>query len=63
MARSIAPGGAWRERDGEDLAAFAGKHQRPVPALHAQGLNVGAGSFGDAQPVEGQQGNQRRSSA
>jgi hypothetical protein len=30
-----------------------------VPALDAQGLNAGARGFGDAQPVEGQQGNQR----
>jgi hypothetical protein len=36
------PGGAWRERHGDDLAALAGDHQGPVPALDAQCLNVGA---------------------
>jgi hypothetical protein len=29
-----------------------------VAALDAQGLDVGAGGFGDAQPVEGEQGDQ-----
>src|SRR5260221_2388203 len=53
------PRGARRERDGDHLAAFAGDHQGPVPALDAQGLDVGAGGFGDAQPVEGQQRDQR----
>ena len=49
------PGGARGERDGDDLAALAGDHQGPVPALHAQGLNVCTSSLGDPQPVEGQQ--------
>ena len=53
------PGGARRERDGDDLAALAGDHQGAVPAFEAQGLDVGAGRLGDAQPVEGQQGDQR----
>jgi hypothetical protein len=30
-----------------------------VPALDAERLDVGVRSFGDAQPVEGQQGDQR----
>ena len=30
------PRGAWRERDSDDLAALAGDHQGPVPALDAQ---------------------------
>jgi len=30
-----------------------------VPPLDAGGVNVGAGGFADAQPVEGQQGDQR----
>ena len=58
MARSIARG-ARCERDGDNLAALAGDHQSPVPALDAQGLDVGTGSFGHAQPVERQQGDQR----
>ena len=33
--------------------------KRPVAALDAQGLDVGAGGFGDPQPVEGQQRDQR----
>jgi hypothetical protein len=50
---------ARRERDGDDLAALAGDHQGPVPALDAEGLDVRASGFGNAQPVEGQQGDQR----
>jgi hypothetical protein len=38
---------ARRERDGDDLAALAGDHQSPVPALHAQGLDVGTGGLRD----------------
>ena len=53
------PGGARRQRDGDHLAALAGDGQRPVPALQAQVLDVRAGSLGDPQPVQGQQGNQR----
>jgi len=30
-----------------------------VPALDAQGLDAGAGGFGHAQPVEGQQPDKR----
>jgi hypothetical protein len=30
-----------------------------VPALHPQPLDIGAGGLGDAQSVEGQQGDQR----
>ena len=46
------PGGPRREWDGNDLAALAGDHQCPVPALDAQALDVGAGGFADTQPVE-----------
>jgi len=59
MARSIAPGGARHQRGGDDLAALTGDHQGPVPAFDAQSLDVGAGGLGDAQPVEGQQRDQR----
>jgi hypothetical protein len=59
VARSIAR--AVRGASGivTTLAALAGDDQGPVAALDAQGLDVGAGGFGNAQPVEGQQGNQR----
>ena len=53
------PGGAGRERDGHDLAALAGDGQRPVPAFQARQLDVGAGCFGDPQPVQREQGDQR----
>jgi len=53
------PRGGGRERDGDDLAALAGDHQGTVPPLHAQGFNAGAGGFGDPQPVERQQRDQR----
>ena len=53
------PGGAWRERDGDDLPALAGDHQGAVPTLNPERLDIGVRSFGDPQPVEGQQGDQR----
>jgi len=49
------PRRAWRQRDGDDLAAFAGDDQRPVAALDTQRLDVGTGGLGDPQPIEGQQ--------
>ena len=39
------PGGAGRQRDGDDLAALAGDRQGPVPALEAQVLDVSAGGL------------------
>src|SRR6266568_4765809 len=39
------PGCPRRQRDGDDLAALAGNGQRPVTALQAQVLDVGAGSL------------------
>jgi hypothetical protein len=53
------PGGPRRQRDGDDLAALAGDRQRPVPAFQAQVLDVGAGWFGDPQPVQREQGDER----
>jgi hypothetical protein len=38
---------------------LASDGQRPVAPLDAQGLDVGAGGLGDAQPVEGKQGDER----
>src|SRR5215470_11455298 len=52
-------GGSGGERDDGLLAALAGDRQRPVAALGAERLDVGAGGFGYAQPVEGEQRDQR----
>src|SRR5213079_700922 len=53
------PGGARRQRDGDDLAALAGDRQGPVTALQAQVLDVGAGGLRYPQPVQGEQRDQR----
>ena len=53
------PRSARRQWDGDHLAALAGDRQGPVPALDAQGFNVGADSFGHPEPVERQQRDQR----
>jgi hypothetical protein len=53
------PRSARRQRDGDDLAALAGHGQRPVAALEAQVLDVGAGSFRYPQPVQREQRDQR----
>jgi hypothetical protein len=58
MARSIARGGAGRERDGDDFAALARDHQHAVAAFGAQGLDVRAGRLGYPQPVECEQGDE-----
>jgi hypothetical protein len=53
------PGGARRERDGDDLAALAGDRQGPVSAVQPQVLDVGPGGLRYSQPVERKQGYQR----
>jgi hypothetical protein len=53
------PGGPRRQRDGDHLAALAGDRQRPVPALQAEVVDVGAGGLGNPQPVQREQGDQR----
>lgn len=53
------PGGARCQRDGDHLAALVGDHQGAVAALDTQGLNAGAGGFGDPQPVQREQRDQR----
>src|ERR1035437_6403933 len=53
------PGGAGRERDGDDLAALAGDRQGPVPALQAEVLDVSASGLRDPQPVQREQRDQR----
>ena len=50
------PRGQW---DRHDFAALAGDDQCPVAALDAHGFDAGAGGFGDPQPVQGQQRDQR----
>ena len=52
-------GGAGRERDGDHLAGLASDDQGPVPALQAQVLDVRAGRFGDAQPIQDEKRDQR----
>jgi hypothetical protein len=54
--RASGPGG---EGDGDDLAALAGDHQGPVPPFQAQLPDIGTGGFGDPQPVQGEQGDER----
>jgi hypothetical protein len=39
------PGRTRRQRDGHHLAALTGDGQRPVPALQAQALDIGAGGL------------------
>jgi hypothetical protein len=48
-------GCAWRERDGDDLAALAGDDQGAVAAFQAQVLDVRAGRLGYPQPVQREQ--------
>jgi hypothetical protein len=53
------PGGARRERDGDDRAALAGNRESPVAAFQIEVLDVGAGGLGDPQPVQREQRDQR----
>jgi hypothetical protein len=48
-----------RERDGDGLPAVAGNRDSPVAAFQIEVLDVGAGSFGDPQPVQREQPDQR----
>jgi hypothetical protein len=52
-------GGARGQGDDSFLAALAGDGQGAVAAFGAEGFDVRAGGFGDPQPVEGEQGDQR----
>jgi hypothetical protein len=58
MARSIARAvhGAW---DGDQLAALTQHGQGAVPAFETEIVEVGAECFGDPQPVDRQQADQR----
>ena len=40
-------GGAWCERDRDDLAAFAQDGEGAVPAFEAESVDIGAERFGD----------------
>ena len=53
------PGGSRGERDGDDLAALAQHRERAVAPFEAERLDVGAERFGDPQPVDRQQGDER----
>jgi hypothetical protein len=53
------PRGPRRQRDGHHLAALTGNRKRPVPAFQAQVLDVSTAGFGDPQPVQREQGDQR----
>jgi hypothetical protein len=53
------PRGPGRERDGDYLAALASDNKSAVSPLDAQILDAGASGFGDPQPVERQQRDQR----
>ena len=59
MARSIARDVRGASGMVTTLPHFEGDRQRPVPAFQAQQLDVGAGCFGDPQPVQREQGDQR----
>jgi hypothetical protein len=48
-----------RERDSDHLAALAGDDQCAVAAIETEVLDVGAGGFGDPQPVQCEQGDDR----
>jgi hypothetical protein len=52
-------GGARSERDGDGLATFAHDGEGPMSSLDAEGVDVDPDRFGDPQPVERQQGDQR----
>jgi hypothetical protein len=53
------PGGARRQRDGDDLAGLAHDGEGPMATLEAERLDVGAQRLGDPQPVDRQQQYQR----
>ena len=53
------PRGAGRQRDGHDLAAFAQDLQRAMAAFQAELFDVGARRFGDPQPIQCQQADER----
>jgi hypothetical protein len=53
------PSGTRGERDRHPFAALAQHPQRPVSALDVQIRDVGAERFGDPQPVQRQQRDQR----
>jgi hypothetical protein len=52
------PRRARRQRDDDDLAAFAGDGQRPVATLGAERLDAGASGLRNPQPVQGEQGDE-----
>jgi hypothetical protein len=53
------PPGRWRERDQDDLGAFAAHAQDPVAVLFAEIGDVGPCGFEDPQAEQAQHGDQR----
>ena len=49
------PGGAGRQRDGDDLAALADDRQGAMTAFEPESFDVGPDRFGDPQPVQREQ--------
>ena len=49
----------WRERDQDDLGAFAAHPQHPVAMLFAEVGDVGPGGFEDPQAEQPEHGHQR----
>ena len=52
-------GGAWREGDGDSLGALAQNGEGAVSALQAERLDVRPGRFGDPQPVQREERDER----
>ena len=52
-------GRARRERDGHDLAALAGDHERAVPTFKAELFDIRAERLRHPQPIQRQQRDQR----
>ena len=55
----LPPGGAGRQRKGDDLSALAGDRQGPLPALQAQVRYISASGLRDPEPVQREQRDQR----
>ena len=53
------PADRWRQRDQDDLGAFAAHPQYPVAMLFPQVGDVRAGGFEDPQPEQAEHGHQR----
>jgi hypothetical protein len=54
------PPNSWRQRDQDDLGAFAADAQYPVAVFFAEVTDVGAGGFEDPQAEQPEHGHQRK---